>query len=113
MQASRSLVDSNADRLEIISAIADGNLEREFRVSAQTEIDLLQLSSDEVGDSVRAVSEVYTLQNELDSAFKKMTSALRKTRADEYARDWVKSGLNELNALMRGEQDIRAMAEKY
>ncbi|MBK7001046.1 MAG: response regulator [Rhodoferax sp.] len=112
MQASRSLVDSNADRLEIISAIADGNLEREFRVSAQTEIDLLQLSSDEVGDSVRAVSEVYTLQNELDSAFKKMTSALRKTRADEYARDWVKSGLNELNALMRGEQDIRAMAEK-
>lgn len=41
-----------------------------------------------------------------------MTGVLRQVRLDEAARDWQKTGLNELGDLMRGDHDTRHMADQ-
>lgn len=50
--------------------------------------------------------------SELAASFNAMTRFLRQDRETMRAVDWLKSGQNELNSLMRGEQETSEMANK-
>jgi len=46
----------------------------------------------------------------LAQSFNKMTKALRKARQENQLQDWIKSGQNQLNEIMRGDLDLSALS---
>ncbi|MDD2856761.1 MAG: response regulator, partial [Desulfuromonadaceae bacterium] len=114
------------ERASVIEAIARGDLTQDIRVAEKVVISEEQLSMDEPGMLLRAISEMSLLQNSVDRAFTEMTSALRhnfeqeadyrreqeKHREEEAQRDWFKNGLNELNNILRGEKTTEDMTER-
>jgi signal transduction histidine kinase/CheY-like chemotaxis protein/HAMP domain-containing protein len=48
----------------------------------------------------------------LSDSFNLMTTALRKAKEENESRDWFKSGQNELNKAMQGDQDEQSLARK-
>ncbi|MBV6323346.1 response regulator [Duganella violaceipulchra] len=112
LDAARALNAGSAEKVEAVEAIAGGNLEREITLARLPDIDRRAISSDEVGQLLRSVFSIGEAQLALDHAMRKMSLSLRASRDAEQARDWLKSGQNELNGLMRGEQETALLAEK-
>ncbi|WP_332855414.1 response regulator [Duganella sp. S19_KUP01_CR8] len=112
LDAASALNAGSAEKVEAVEAIAGGNLEREIALARLPDIDPRAISTDEVGQLLKSVFSIGEAQLALDYAMRKMSLSLRASRDAEQARDWLKSGQNELNALMRGEQETGLLAEK-
>lgn len=108
----RAMTAGAADKIAVTQAIASGDLTRDLAPAAAPPAAPDQIPGDEVGELLRSVLRMSEVQRSLDLAFGQMTAALRANRAAESARDWLKSGLNELTDLMRGEHETGPMAEQ-
>ncbi len=112
LDTAKVLTEGSEEKLVAVKAIADGNLEQDFAVTRVPDIDPRTVSKDEVGVLLTSIVHMSEVQAALDEAFQKMTLSLRNSRADEKARDWQKTGQNDLGDLMRGEHEPGEMANK-
>ncbi|MDD2733307.1 MAG: response regulator [Desulfuromonadaceae bacterium] len=108
----KSLAERGEEKAALTEAIANGDLSRDISLSEPLNINIASLTSDESGTLLRSLVSMSETQSMLDKAFARMTEALRRSRDTEQARDWLKTGLNELNLLMRGEQNTEEIADK-
>ncbi|MDD2853469.1 MAG: response regulator [Desulfuromonadaceae bacterium] len=108
----KSLAERGEEKAALTEAIANGDLSRDISLSEPLNITNAALTNDESGTLLRSLVSMSETQSMLDQAFARMTEALRRSRDTEQARDWLKTGLNELNLLMRGEQNTEEIAEK-
>jgi hypothetical protein len=100
------------EKARLVEAIAGGDLSREVTIAEPLKLETDRISRDETGMLLKSIVGMSEIQFSLDQAFARMTESLRRSREEEQGRDWLKTGLNELNALMRGEQKTEEMAEK-
>jgi len=108
----QSLALRGEEKARLTEAIAAGDLSQDITCSDALRIDADSLSRDETGTLIRSLVSMSETQGLLDQAFARMTESLRRSRSEEQGRDWFKTGINELNAIMRGEQKTEEMAEK-
>ncbi|MFZ3017015.1 MAG: response regulator [Gallionella sp.] len=108
----QKLIEGSGDKVRAAEAISAGDLGKDISLSEPLRIDEARLPNDEIGVLVRTAARLSEVQYTLDEAFRKMTRALRQDRETVQAMDWLKSGQNELYALMRGEQGADKMAGK-
>ena len=106
------LVEDSADKVLAAQAIGAGDLSGEVVVSEPMQIDLDKFPKDELGALMKTASHLSEVQVALDEAFLDMTKSLRLASENEAARDWLKSGRNELAFLIREEQSTTEMADK-
>jgi CheY-like chemotaxis protein len=88
MLLTRSITQPLQTAVDIAQTVATGDLDVRLEVKGRDETALL-------------------LRSLMD-----MNAALRKARSAASERDWFKTGQNELNNIMRGEQDVASMASK-
>lgn len=112
IDAVQGLIEGSADKIRIAEAIAAGDLSREIAVSAPMRIDTQGFPEDESGLLLKAAVHLSEVQSSLDEALRTMTRALRDGQAAAQDGDWLKSGLNDLNTRMRGEQGAAELADK-
>lgn len=110
--AVQSLIADSTDKVLAVQAIEAGDLSGEMVVSEPLQLDLDSLPKDDLGALMKAASHLSEVQVALDEAFQQMTRSLRLAREEEQRRDWLKSGRNELNLLVREEQSTAEMADK-
>ncbi|WP_243372389.1 response regulator [Geotalea sp. SG265] len=103
---------SSMEKSRLAEGIASGDLSRDLPDTPPIQVDRSTIQRDETGDLTRAVCNLEESQLSLDGAFRRMTDSLRHNRQVEQDLDWLKTGQNELNALLRGEQAMAEMAEK-
>ncbi|NTV13589.1 MAG: response regulator [Desulfobulbaceae bacterium] len=108
----QALAKGGEEKARLTEAIANGDLSQNVSQSEPLKIEAHSLSNDETGKLLKSVVSLSESQSLLDHAFVRMTDSLRRSRAEEQGRDWLQSGLNDLNGLMRGEQKAAEMAEK-
>ena len=110
--AMHGLIADSSDKVLAAQAVGAGDLDREIIVAKPLHLDLALLPQDELGALMKTASDLSEVQCALDHAFLDMTKSLRLARESEAARDWLKSGRNELNFLIREEQNTVEIAEK-
>lgn len=110
--AVQSLIADSTDKVLAVQAIEAGDLSGEMVVSKPLQVDLDNLPKDDLGALMKAASHLSEVQVALDEAFVQMIRSLRLARDEEQRRDWLKSGRNELNLLIREEQSTGEMADK-
>ncbi|OHC62776.1 MAG: regulator [Rhodocyclales bacterium GWA2_65_20] len=110
--AVHGLIADSADKVLAAQAVGSGDLSRAIVVSEPLKMDLDSLPRDELGVLIKTACHLSEVQYALDKAFQEMTKSLRLARENETARDWLKSGRNELNFLIREEQSTSEMADK-
>lgn len=106
------LTAGTSEKLSEVNAIATGNLERDVTPIQIPEFEPKAISRNEMGILLASIVRMGELQRSLDVAFRTMTISLRNSHDAELARDWLKTGLNDLNDVMRGEQETENMARK-
>ncbi len=112
LDAARALAESRAGHVEAVQAVADGNLEHDFAPSPLPQLEIAGVAHDEAGDLLLSVAGLAESQRSFDEAFGKMTEALRASNLSERERDWLKSSQNELNTVMRGEQELPVLGQR-
>lgn len=112
LDAARALAASRAGHVAAVQAVAGGNLEHGFTPAPLPPLDLQGVAHDEAGDLLHSVAALAEAQRSFDQAFAQMTQALRDSNLAERERDWLKSSQNELNTVMRGEQELAAMGQR-
>ncbi len=112
LEAMRTLTSGSEEKARLAEAIAAGDLDQEAVITEQLQIDSSTLSRDEAGKLLRTVVAMNEVQAKLDSAFARMTKALRSNRETENASDWLKSGLNDLNTILRGDKPLAQLADQ-
>lgn len=90
--------EQGMEKARLAKAIANGDLNRKVVIS---EIITLETGSDEMGMVLKEVAGMNMAQVELDKALAGMTESLRDSNIDEIRRDRLKSGLYELNKILR------------
>jgi CheY-like chemotaxis protein/signal transduction histidine kinase len=110
--AVQSLIVDSTDKVLAVQAIEGGDLSGDMVVSEPLQLDLDSLPKDDLGALMKAASHLSEVQVALDEAFVQMIRSLRLAREEEQRRDWLKSGRNELNLLIREEQSTGEMADK-
>ncbi len=100
-----------AGKAAIAEAIGAGDLNREIPESERLELDLSRVPADELGALLKAAVQLNQVQLTLDQAFRNMVGSLRSGREAGRSADWLKTGLNDLNVLMRGDQTPAELAE--
>lgn len=89
----------------LAETVASGDLNQEVTISEAIAFDRTRIYNDEMGKVLKAIAGMSTVQVSLDRAFARMTASLRGSRDQETRRDRLKSGINELNNILREEQD--------
>lgn len=112
LEALLTMSGSLMEKSRLAATIAGGDLTLDLPASSQIDLDRNRISLDETGDLIRAVCTMEDAQTSLDGAFREMTASLRHNRQLEQDLDWLKTGQNEFNALLRGDQSLEIMAEK-
>ena len=100
----------------LAEAVAGGDLNREVIIREVLSLYPEQIKKDEMGMVLAAVVGMSTAQVTLDKALAGMTASLRGSTLEENRRVRLKSGLNELNTILRGERktsDLTEMALAY
>ncbi|OHC71712.1 MAG: regulator [Rhodocyclales bacterium RIFCSPLOWO2_02_FULL_63_24] len=110
--AVHGLIADSADKVLAAQAVGAGDLSREIVISEPLKIDLDSLPNDELGVLMKTASHLSEVQCALDRAFLEMTQSLRLAHDNEAVRDWLKTGRNELNFLIREEQSTAEMADQ-
>jgi CheY-like chemotaxis protein/signal transduction histidine kinase/CHASE3 domain sensor protein len=108
----RQLVGAVSDKQGLVEAIGGGDFERDLEITEPLRLQTEDLPQDDLGALLRGMMDLSRVQNALDQAFRRMASSLRTAKEAEQERNWLKNGLGELNVLLRGEQDAKALAEK-
>jgi len=100
------------EKAALAEAVAAGNLELDGATGTPIELDrtVLQIKDDEFGEVLQELVGMSETQVTLDNAFVDMTAALRATRDEDARRDRLKSGLHELNRILRTEENPSEMA---
>jgi hypothetical protein len=111
LDAIRSQQEQGQDKARLAEAVASGDLNREVIVSEALKIESTQISNDEMGMVLHAVVGMSEAQVALDRAFARMTASLRSNRDEEARRDRLKSGLYELNKILRGDHSIAELGD--
>ncbi len=106
----QDLVRGSDEKLRIAQAVAAGDLSQEIVVAAPLQVDREALPKDEVGTLIRAALQLSEVQRTLDAALQQMLESLRAARAAERNRDWLKNCRNDLNIILREEQDSAEVA---
>jgi hypothetical protein len=106
------VIERSAEKARVAEAIGAGDLTRVIAVSEPLQVNLRAWPDDEMGALIKAAVHLSEVQGTLDESFRKMTASLRHGREAEQAADWLKSGLNELGIVMRGEQGTTELADK-
>lgn len=112
LDSARTLASSRAGHVDAVQAVAGGNLDHDFTPAPLPQLDLHGVAHDEAGDLLHSVAALAEAQRSFDEAFARMTQALRDSSLAERERDWLKSSQNELNTVMRGEQELAAMGQR-
>jgi CheY-like chemotaxis protein len=110
-EAVSGMLAGSENKALLIEAIAAGDLSQEVVTSTPLAIDTGRLARDEAGMLLRDVAKMSAVQAIVDLSFSRMISALRSSRDEENARDWLKSGNNELNRLLQGNRKAETIAE--
>ncbi|MBI5921376.1 MAG: response regulator [Betaproteobacteria bacterium] len=108
----QSLIEGSSEKIRTAEAISAGDLSQEITLSEPLQVDQEHLSKDEIGVLIGVAVKLSEVQCVLDEAFQKMTLSLRLARSKERDRDWLKSGRNELYALLREGQSTAEMADR-
>jgi CheY-like chemotaxis protein/signal transduction histidine kinase len=96
----------------LAEAIASGDLGQEVVLSEPMTLDNENIGRDESGMLLRAIVGMSEEQAKLDAALAGMTISLRRNRSEELQRDWLKTGTNDLNAILRGDRQVDEMIDK-
>ncbi|MGW8390598.1 response regulator [Pseudoduganella sp. HUAS MS19] len=112
LASARALADSRAGHVAAVQAVASGDLGHDFAPGPLPQLDLAGVAHDEAGDLLLSVAALAESQRSFDQAFARMTEALRASNIAERARDWLKSSQNELNTVMRGEQELAVFGQR-
>ncbi|SFG95882.1 hypothetical protein SAMN05518865_12514 [Duganella sp. CF458] len=112
LDSARALADSRAGHVAAVQAVASGNLDHDFTPAPLPQLDLAGVAHDEAGDLLLSVAGLAESQRSFDDAFARMTEALRASNLADRERDWLKSSQNELNTVMRGEQELAALGQR-
>lgn len=112
LDSARALADSRAGHVAAVQAVASGNLGHDFTPAPLPQLDLADVAHDEAGDLLLSVAGLAESQRSFDDAFARMTEALRASNLADRERDWLKSTQNELNTVMRGEQELAALGQR-
>lgn len=112
LDSARTLADARAGHVAAVQAVARGNLDHGFTPAPLPQLDLAGVAHDEAGDLLLSVAGLAESQRSFDEAFARMTEALRAGKLAERERDWLKSSQNELNIVMRGEQELAVLGQR-
>jgi CheY-like chemotaxis protein/signal transduction histidine kinase len=112
LDSARALAHSRAGHVEAVQAVAGGKLDHEFTPAPLPQVDLAGVEHDEAGDLLQSVAGLAESQRSFDEAFARMTQALRTSSQADRERDWLKSSQNELNTVMRGEQELPVLGQR-
>ncbi len=112
LDAVLSLSEGGEEKARLAEAIASGDLSQDVMISEPLDIDVDTVPRDEAGMLLKAVAGMSAVQASVDAAFARMTGSLRTSRKEEQERDWLKSGTNELNAILRGDRRVDEMVDK-
>jgi CheY-like chemotaxis protein len=112
LDSARALAESRAGHVAAVQAVAGGFLDHDFTPAPLPKVDLAGVAHDEAGDLLQSVAGLADSQRSFDEAFARMTAALRASNLAERERDWLKSSQNELNTVMRGEQELPALGQR-
>jgi len=100
------------EKAGLAEAVAAGDLSREVIISEAMIFDPRRIKSDEMGMVLNAVAGMSVAQHALDRAFAGMTASLRHSREEDARRDHLKSGLHELNKILRDEHRPAELADE-
>lgn len=112
LDAVRRQQEQVKEKAILAEAVADGDLDREIFISKVIALDPTDIKNDEIGMVLNAVVGMSKAQVTLDKAFAKMTASLLKNRSEETRRDRLKSGLYELNKIIREELETAEMGDR-
>ncbi len=100
------------EKATLAEAVAGGDLNLEVTVSEAIKLDQEEIGDDEMGMALSAVVGMSEAQATLDRAFAGMTASLRNSRDETARRDHLKSGLYELNKILRIEHNTAELADE-
>ncbi|MDD2851306.1 MAG: GAF domain-containing protein [Desulfuromonadaceae bacterium] len=100
------------EKAALAEAVAGGDLSWDVTVGTALQPDQDLFRNDEMGMVLDSVVQMSEAQVSLDRAFAGMTTSLRQSRREEARRDHLKSGLFELNEILRGEFEITTISDK-
>lgn len=95
--------EQGKEKAALAEAVAGGDLSREVVVGKTIGLDPAKIGNDEMGMVLNAVVGMSAAQVKLDRALAGMTESLRAGRDLDTRRDRLKSGLYELNMILRVE----------
>lgn len=101
LAAVRSQQKQVNEKAGLAETIASGDLTQEVIISEAITLDPARMKYDEMGMVLKAIVSMSEAQITLDVAFAGMTASLRSSRAEEASRSRLKSGLYELNKILR------------
>ncbi len=106
VSALRILAQGGTEKSVIVKAIAEGDLSRNVTVTPKLDIGDGGDRKDELGVLLGSASELFDVLSSLESGIAKMVLSLRENRTQEKERDWMKTGVNDLNILVQGEKRL-------
>ena len=98
-------------KLEAAEAIARGDFSQEVKLEPELQLEA-QRRGDETGALLLAAQQLSRIHAALDRAFQTMTRTLREAREANDQRDWLKTGANELEQLLRGDPEAADRGER-
>ena len=112
VKALQSLAEGGSEKIRIVEAIAGGDLSREVNVTKRPDIETEVHRKDELGTLLYSVSGLCDVLISLEEGIAGMTSSLRRSKDQERDNDWMKSGVNDLNIIVRGEKALDEMTNE-
>lgn len=104
--------EQGTEKATLAEAVAGGDLSREVLVGKAIGLDPAKIGNDEMGMVLNAVVGMSAAQVTLDRALAGMTEALRTGRDLDVRRNRLKSGLYELNKILRVERKTAELGDE-
>ncbi|GAM09063.1 autoinducer 2 sensor kinase/phosphatase LuxQ [Geobacter sp. OR-1] len=112
LDAVLSISEGGEEKARLAEAISSGDLSQDVAITERLRLDLDTVPKDEAGMLLKAVAGLSDMQSSVDAAFSRMTESLRRSRKEDQERDWLKTGTNDLNAILRGDRRVGEMVEQ-
>ncbi len=108
----RTMATGADEQVQVVEAIASGDLNKALAKRKRPDTEPIIARKDEIGTLLSSMVDLNKVQTVFEEAFSKMTEALRKSRDQDRARDWLKTGVARLNDVMRGDPVTETLARK-
>lgn len=124
---SKTIADPVLKAVESIRNLASGDLAQKIEIENRDEIGQLATAANEMIDNLLGITQQANIiatgdysvdlkprsdKDMLGKAIQQMTLALRTMSLEDEKQNWHKSGINDLNNLIRGDQDIKGLSKK-